>query len=56
MHHGALTFLISKAVWTLFGTQALIQIIEEKGSVKKATPLYNYFIPWMFDEANISVF
>lgn len=56
VHHGALTFLISKAVWTVFGTQALTQIIEEKGSVKKAAPLYNYFVPWMSDEANITVF
>lgn len=46
MHLGAITFLISKAAQTVFGTKALTQVIKEESSVKKGTASpYNYFGP-----------
>ena len=46
VHLGAVTFFISKAVWTVFGTKALTQVIKEKLSVKKGTASpYNSFVP-----------
>jgi len=43
VHLGAVTLLISRAVWTMFGKKAPTQVIKEIAKEGTASP-HNYFV------------